>query len=192
MEQADSKRWQRWTAIWVSLVFLFLLTWLDTSTSDELGFEAFYILPIAVSTWYAGNRIGCFMAFFTLGAWFLSEKVSGHTYSSHFFAFWAALNHALAFALFLGTFAWLRKAIRMLRLTNAELSAALAEVKELKGLVPVCAWCKRIRDDQGYWDSMEAYISSHTKATFSHGICPECKARMMADVPEQTQKGIET
>ena len=55
-----------------------------------------------------------------------------------------------------------------------QLQEALAEVKTLKGLIPICAWCKNIRDDEGYWERLEAYISKHTDAIFTHGICPGC------------------
>lgn len=54
------------------------------------------------------------------------------------------------------------------------LTQALTEVKELKGLLPICSACKKIRDDQGYWSQMETYISQHTDATFTHGLCPDC------------------
>ncbi len=62
----------------------------------------------------------------------------------------------------------------------AELQEALAKVKTLKGLLPICAWCKKIRDDQGYWQQIEAYISDHSEADFSHGICPECTRKVRA------------
>ncbi len=55
-----------------------------------------------------------------------------------------------------------------------QLQDALENVKTLKGIVPICAKCKKIRDDQGYWKQVEEYISQHTEADFSHGICPEC------------------
>lgn len=55
-----------------------------------------------------------------------------------------------------------------------ELQEALANVRTLRGLLPICAWCKKIRDDRGYWRQMEAYISEHSEADFSHGICPAC------------------
>jgi hypothetical protein len=51
---------------------------------------------------------------------------------------------------------------------------ALAEIKTLSGLLPICAWCKRIRADDGRWKQIEAYVKDHTQADFSHGICPEC------------------
>ena len=56
----------------------------------------------------------------------------------------------------------------------AELQAALAQVKTLSGLLPICASCKKIRDDRGYWTQIESYIRSHSDAQFTHGICPEC------------------
>ena len=55
-----------------------------------------------------------------------------------------------------------------------ELQTALDEVKVLSGLLPICSFCKKIRDDQGYWQKVEYYIARHSDATFSHGICPTC------------------
>jgi len=55
-----------------------------------------------------------------------------------------------------------------------ELKKALAKVKTLSGLLPICSHCKKIRDDKGYWNQIEAYIQKHSEAEFSHGMCPEC------------------
>jgi PAS domain S-box-containing protein len=55
-----------------------------------------------------------------------------------------------------------------------ELQTALAEVKSLQEILPICSYCKKIRDDENYWQTVEGYISTHTGATFSHGICPTC------------------
>ena len=59
-----------------------------------------------------------------------------------------------------------------------ELREAVAKVKDLGGLVPICAWCKKIRDDKGYWHQVEAYIRDHSNAEFSHGLCPECEEEL--------------
>jgi PAS domain S-box-containing protein len=61
-----------------------------------------------------------------------------------------------------------------LRQSNLELQTALAEVKTLSGMLPICANCKKIRDDKGYWNQLEAYIVHHTDAQFTHGLCPDC------------------
>jgi len=58
---------------------------------------------------------------------------------------------------------------------------ALNEIKTLAGLLPICASCKKIRDDKGYWNQIESYISEHSKAEFSHGICPECAKELYPD-----------
>jgi PAS domain S-box-containing protein len=62
-----------------------------------------------------------------------------------------------------------------------ELQEAFAKIKVLSGFIPICASCKKIRDDQGYWNQLEAYIQSHTEAQFSHGICPDCATSLYAD-----------
>jgi PAS domain S-box-containing protein len=59
-----------------------------------------------------------------------------------------------------------------------ELRGALEQVKTLSGIVPICSGCKKIRDDKGYWQQVEAYVSRHTEARFSHGICPDCVKRL--------------
>ena len=64
----------------------------------------------------------------------------------------------------------------------AELRHALEQVKTLRGFIPICAVCKKIRDDKGYWNRLEEYITAHSEAQFSHGICPECMQKMY---PEQ-------
>jgi len=59
-----------------------------------------------------------------------------------------------------------------------ELQTALERVKTLSGMLPICASCKKIRDDQGYWNQIESYIAKHSEAEFSHGICPECARKL--------------
>lgn len=56
----------------------------------------------------------------------------------------------------------------------SELQQALAKVKTLSGLLPICAWCKKVRDDEGYWKQIESYVEAHSDAEFTHGICPDC------------------
>lgn len=63
-----------------------------------------------------------------------------------------------------------------------ELQEALAKVKTLSGLVPICAWCKKIRDDTGFWNEVEVYVQNHSDATFSHGVCPSCKQKWLVGV----------
>ena len=68
---------------------------------------------------------------------------------------------------------------------HRRLQQALDEVRTLRGIVPICAYCKKIRDDAGYWSQVEKYVSDHTEAKFSHGICPACFEREMKGIEEE-------
>lgn len=69
-----------------------------------------------------------------------------------------------------------------LQALNEQLSEALSKVKQLTGLLPICSYCKRIRADQNYWQQVEHYISEHSEAQFSHGICPACFDKVSAEI----------
>jgi hypothetical protein len=63
-----------------------------------------------------------------------------------------------------------------------ELQDAVGKIKTLNGLLPICAHCKKIRDDKGYWKQIESYIIEHSEAEFSHGICPECAKELYPEI----------
>ena len=63
-----------------------------------------------------------------------------------------------------------------------QLQASLANAKQLGGLLPICSYCKRIRDDRDYWNGLEHYISSHSDAKFTHGVCPSCMRDALSEV----------
>jgi two-component system, response regulator PdtaR len=72
--------------------------------------------------------------------------------------------------------------IMELRRLNTELRQAVDNIKLLSGLLPICGNCKKIRDDEGKWHTLEAYITEHSDATFTHGICPDCLARLFPTI----------
>ncbi len=63
-----------------------------------------------------------------------------------------------------------------------ELEAALGREKQLQGLLPICCYCKKIRDDKNYWHQVESYMATHSDVRFSHGICPECREKLLKDL----------
>ncbi|HYK82785.1 MAG TPA: hypothetical protein VEU55_06530 [Gemmatimonadales bacterium] len=69
--------------------------------------------------------------------------------------------------------------------TAAQLREALSNVKALSGLLPICASCKKIRDDRGYWNQIEVYIRDHSEADFSHGLCPDCLQKLLGTVEQE-------
>jgi hypothetical protein len=89
------------------------------------------------------------------------------------------------FAIIVGTLIFIKLTnplINNLNKTVAELEDALDSVNQLSGLLPICASCKKIRDDKGYWTQIEAYIRDHSEAEFSHSICPDCVQKLYGDL----------
>ena len=68
-----------------------------------------------------------------------------------------------------------------LEASNSELERALVDIKQLSGMLPICSSCKKIRNDKGYWEAIEAYLRNHSEVQFSHGICPDCAERLYPD-----------
>lgn len=79
-----------------------------------------------------------------------------------------------------------RRAEDELRLQRDRLQEALKEIKTLRGIVPICSYCKQIRNDQGAWQRLEEYIHDHSEAEFSHGLCPECYQKQMKEIDSMT------
>ena len=69
-----------------------------------------------------------------------------------------------------------------------ELTAALENVRNLRGLLPICAWCRKIRNDRGYWQQLEAYVVENSDAEFTHGICPDCASDVLSGVDSEKER----
>jgi CheY-like chemotaxis protein len=73
---------------------------------------------------------------------------------------------------------------------NRELQEALDNAKTISGMLPICASCKKIRDDKGYWSGVESYTTKHSEVLFSHGICPECEKKMNEDLEKLKKENL--
>jgi len=74
------------------------------------------------------------------------------------------------------------RALKELEQSNQELEQRLREIKTLQGMLPICSFCKKIRDDKGYWQKIETYVHAHSEAKFSHSMCPECEKKAYEDL----------
>lgn len=162
----------------ITLFLLFFVGWLDYTTGPELGFFVFYFIPLAFMAWY-GTALWslCFSALASV-LWFAADNYAGHHYSSLSIGYWNAGARLLAFVFVTLVITRVKHLFYRERQLNEELSRAMAEIKVLSGLLPICASCKKIRDEQGAWHQIEVYISKRSEAIFSHGICPECLVRL--------------
>lgn len=175
-----------------AIVLTTMLGVVDWASGYELQFFVFYFIPVAIASWTCGAKHGYFMGILSGGVWFLADFVSGHPYTHPSFAVWNTTVRLIAFLVLAFTTARIRALLRHERSISDELEKTLSEVKTLTGLLPICAGCKKIRNDSGYWQQIEEYIEKHSNAQFTHGLCHECmrktlrEAGLPDDVNEQT------
>jgi hypothetical protein len=156
---------KRKLTVWLSsLILVCLIAYADRLVSREISFGVFYFLPIWLVTWSFGRKRGLIAAFICAIVWFETEKSSAPAYLNPFIHLW---NAAVRFVYF-STFALLLGYVR------EQLQKSTTDLKRLSGLLPICAKCKKVRNDEGYWQLLEEYIRSHSDADFTHGLCPDC------------------
>jgi len=130
----------------------------------------------------------------TIGSFELYEDVTAYRKEiTHVVTVTVAYLAAILLFVFACSYLVIRKASLLLKETQQDLAdkviqleAALANVKQLEGIIPICMHCKKIRDDEKSWHQLEQYISSHSDARFSHGICPECYEKEMLEIKAMT------
>jgi len=165
----------------LALASLALVALAEALTPSDLGFSAFYVLPVLIATWGLGMSRGLGFAVLSACCWYCLDLNSGRVVSHEFFRAWDSFNHLLSYSLIAIITGNLKGAYLREQQLRVDRDRALENVHELEGLLPVCAWCKKIRDDEGYWQELEAYLKPRTKASFSHGICPACVQLLIRD-----------
>jgi hypothetical protein len=153
----------------------------DVLSPPEVDFSAFYLVPVIWLTWCRGTREGLLMALVCGAGWYVHDLLSGRASSSEWFRLWDALNRQISYLLGAWAVGALRREVLGQQDLNRQLKEAMAEVRELKGLLPVCAWCRQIRDEEGDWHQMEEFLLMRTRAAATHGICPACLEKAQPD-----------
>ena len=171
----NSREWF-WRVLGISTTIAVAVV--DHVTGDEVNVTLFYLIPLAVASWQLSRGEAIFAAFLSALAWLLEDQLFGGVATSRWIAFWNTLMLLGFFLTVVFILASLKQAFAEQRRLIAELQVALANVRALRGLLPICSWCKKIRDDKGYWQAVETYVEDHSHAEFTHGICPECSAKL--------------
>jgi hypothetical protein len=176
-----NKRQSSWlwaTITGVSVLGLGLVDWL---TGYELNFFVFYFLPVSVGAWFLGLGASVILAVYSALVWFGADVLSGHVHSSHAYAVWNTSARLVSFLAIGWSVCKMRYALDREQNTAETLRRALSEIKVLEAFLPICAQCKKIRNQQGAWQQLEVYIGQHSNTQFSHGYCPECAKKAMEE-----------
>lgn len=163
------------------LGILVLVAGLDLATGYELGFFVFYYIPTALAAWLLSLYPATAVAIVSALLWFGIDMISGNVYPNPFVAVWNTFIRLLAFLIIAWGLNYIHSLLVRERQTTTDLRRAIAEITILEGILPICASCKKIRTPENEWQQMERYITDHSKAQFSHGLCPDCARRYMAE-----------
>ena len=155
------------------LAMALLIDGLDVVTGEEYEFFIFYFLPVGLAAWTLGLAPGIIISLFSAGAWFQSDWL---TYPEHSWQVesWDTAMRLLSFLALSLTLSRIRRDLNKERRLNEELNAAMKEIKQLQGILPMCSFCRKIRDHNNAWVMLEKYIADHSDAQVSHGLCPDC------------------
>ncbi len=144
-------------------------------TTTSLYVELLVIFFFGVVLYFLSHKYNLFEMFYAISRqhqnWQLDELLSVSIY---------AVIVLLIFSIFRLIDITISNKI-LLRQTT-KLRKALSEIKQLRGIIPICASCKKIKDDQGHWQRVEAYLHEHADAEFSHGFCPECLKKLYPEI----------
>ena len=150
---------------------------LDTFVSTgQIATEMLYVTPVAwLALWSSKKQASLVVS---AAAICTALSIVGFVMMSHGEVWIDMVNRAIAIFII-----WMTAILSVLRKRAEE------ETKILRGLLPICSYCKKVRDDKGYWKQIEVYIAANSQADFSHGLCPECGLEHYPDVFKELQKG---
>lgn len=180
----------------ITFLVLLVLGVLNFLTGYEISFSIFYLIPIAFALWHVGKGFALITAFISATIWELSDILAGHVFSHPVIPIWNAGVRLSFFIIIVFLASRWKAAYDKQQQIILELQKALEEINVLSGLIPICSYCKNIRDDEGYWQQVESYVQAHSDADFTHSICPDClekwkKERSFVDTPEHSKSDSE-
>ncbi len=172
----------------VSLSLITVIGILDNITGVELNFFVFYYIPIAITAWYINRKWALFNSILSALTWTTIDILSQHNYSHWSFFIWNGGIRLISFITLAIGLSIIKHFLDVEKVLTRRLNATLEEIKILKGFLPICASCKNIRNDQGYWEKIEQYISNHSEAEFTHTLCPDCIKKLYPDINISSDK----
>lgn len=147
------------------------VAWADLITGYHVSVLAFYGFPIVIAVWWVGNAGGFLLALFSAVVCYYVRKITADApHLTPGVQLWNGVMRFVTFMFFCIGGAAVRFQVETLR----------RQVKMLTGILPVCNCCKKIKDEQGYWNDLEAYLHEHSDADVERKLCPDCSRNLRA------------
>lgn len=175
------KRLRVWLWATTTVAGVLVIGVADWLTGYELSFTVFYFAPVSVGAWFLGFGPSVALSVLSALVWFGADIFAGHVYSSPFYAVWNATMRLVSLLAIGWSVSKIRQLLDAERRTAEALRRSLSEAKVLEAFLPICTQCKKIRNQRGVWQRLEVYFGEHSNTQFSHGYCPECAKKTMAE-----------
>ena len=155
---------------------------LDYLTGKEVSLAMFYLFPVAFVTWLMKRWDGFCVSAVAVLAWGSAESMMDPPYSQPNLIYWNAALRSMFFGIVVAILSNIKFAFDENSKLILQIQIALAKINTLRALAPICAWCQKVRDNQGRWQRFHTYVKGHSLVEITHGICPECLNRIDKDV----------
>ncbi len=175
-------------AIIVSLILISVIGIIDYVTGIEFALFLFYYIPISISAWYVNRNWALFNSFLSALIWTAIDMLLQHNYPHWSLVIWNGGIRFISYITIAMGLSIIRRLLETEKQLTRNLQKNLEEIKILKGFLPICASCKNIRNDRGYWEQIEHYIASRSEAEFTHTLCPDCTKKLYPDIDTSSDK----
>lgn len=169
-------------------VMIVVVGCIDYETGFMLSLFPLYLIPLVIVAWHDTKAATATVSALAAAIIIVKDSLVKYPHSHGFYFYWdEAIKVLLLLFIGYGVFK-IRKLLLEKEKANAELSQALSEIRELRQMIPICAWCHSIRNDRGFYERIEVYLGKVTGAGFTHGICPECMKKYYGHLNREVQQ----
>jgi hypothetical protein len=163
--------------------------YLDYRSGFILSLFPLYLIPLLMVAWHETKRATASVALLASAIIALKDTFATYPHTQGVYFYWDELiKVTLLIAISFGMWK-IKRLIVEKEKSNAELRQALSEIKDLRQMIPICAWCHSIRNDRGFYERIEVYLGKVTGAGFTHGICPDCLKKHYGHLQGPDQPG---
>lgn len=169
------------SAILLGLGLVALVGSVDYLTGKEINLLLFYLVPVALIAWFMNRRNAFLISIFCASASFVVELLIGHFYSESVSMYWNASLRLTSFMIFAAVLSSMKLYFEENSELVLEIRIALAKINTFTGRNPICAWCQKVRNEEGRWQKFDSYVKEHSITEVTHGICPDCLQQFEKD-----------
>lgn len=185
-----NRKYNRSTDAPLLFCLIVLTAYWDYRSGFRFSLFPLYLIPVATIAWFDRRAVTMTLSLFAGALVVIKDTLSGYSRDNTYLVWDEGIKVVLLLVISYGVWK-ISNLLREKDQTNQELRQALSEIRELRDMIPICAWCHSVRNDKGFYEKIEVYLSQLTGADLTHGICPSCIEKYYGDLAKRAQPGEE-